>query len=165
MIDIDWLNFEIDEKIYKRLLIFGIVVIVAYLAITYMSLSIPRIYHVDKDTVIDTESVVKTGINSMHRGKMRLKLSGWAYKEGQDVEIFNSSYVLKNKKSGQMYITKTSMTQIPELQDVNESNCLNCGLEAQSVILGLQDGIYEIHILYKNDNENLLVNTGIEVEI
>ena len=165
MIKIDWLNFEIDEKNYKRLLIIGIVIIIAYLAITYMSLSIPRIYRMDKETVVDTESLVKTGINSVHRGKLRLKLSGWAYKEGQAVESFDSSYVLKNKENGKMYIIKAAMMQVPELQDVNGNSCLNCGLESQSIVLGLQDGIYEIHILYQNDNENLLVNSGIEVDI
>lgn len=162
---INWLNFEINEKNFKRILILGIVFIICYLMITFLSFAIPKIYNMDKNTVIDTEGTVKNGINNLYRGSMRLELSGWAYKEGQDVKSFDNYFVLKNRETEKMYILRAGMKLMPELQNVDGYNCLNCGMESQSIILGLKDGAYDLYILYKNDNENLLVDTGVEVDL
>jgi len=163
---IDKLDFEINEKNFKRLLIIGIVIMICYLMITFLSFSIPRIYKMDKNTVIDTEGVVKTGINRLERGRIRLELFGWAYKDGQAIETFESYFVLKNQEDGRMYKLNAELTEIPQLTTVDEKyNCANSGLYSQSIILGLKDGIYDIYILYKNDNENLLVNTNVQVQI
>lgn len=163
---IDWLDFEITEKVYKRILIIGIAIIICYLGIMLLSFAVPRVYNMDKNTVIVQDGSVKNGINSVYRGSLRLKLSGWAYKEGQDVKTFDSSYVLKNLETEQMYIIRAEKTQVPQLQSVDgKYDCLNCGLEAQSIVLGLKNGTYEIFILYQNDNENLLVDTGIQANI
>lgn len=165
MSKIDKLNIEIDEKIFKKILITGIVVVICYLAITFLSFSIPRIYKIDKNTVID-EGTVKTGITNLYRGSIRLEISGWAYKNEQSIESFESYFVLKNKKSEKMYILNTAMEQVPELQYIdNTYYCLNCGLHSHSIILGLQNGNYDLYILYKNNQENLLVNTGVIVNI
>ena len=163
---IDWLDFEITEKVYKRILIIGIAIIICYLGVMLLSFAVPRVYNMDKDTVIVQDGSVKIGINSVYRGSLRLKLSGWAYKEGQDVKIFDSSYVLTNTETGQMYLIKAEKAQVPQLQNVDEKyDCSNCGLEAQSIVFGLKNGTYDIYILYQNDNENLLVNTGIQANI
>lgn len=162
---INWLKIEIDEKIYKRLLLIGIVVMIAYLLITFLSFAVPRIYHIDKNTVLDTEGTVKNGINHLYRGSLRLELSGWAYKEGQDVQTFKSCYILRNKETEKMYQIRAHMKIMPELQFVDGHQCLNCGIEAQSIILGLKNGVYDLYILYQNDHENLLVDTGVEVDL
>ncbi len=162
---IDWLNIKIDEKIYRRLLIIGIAVVAVYLLITFLSFAVPRIYHMDKNTVLDTEGIVKNGVNHLYRGSLRLELSGWAYKQGQDVKTFKSSFVLKNRQTEKMYQIKAGMKMMPELQFVDGHECLNCGIQAQSIILGLKNGMYDLYILYQNDNENLLVDTGVEVDL
>lgn len=163
---IDKLDFEIDEKTFKKIFVIGLVGIVVYLAITFFSLAIPRVYQMDKNTVEDAEGTVQTGINILHRGSMRLELSGWAYKQGQSIERFESYFILKSKENGRMYLLNTQMEQMPELQYINSKDyCLNCGLHAQSIVLGLKNGDYDLYILYKNDNENLLVNTNVVVEI
>lgn len=162
---INWLEIEINEKIYKRLLLFGIIFMVAYLIITFLSFAVPSIYHLDKNTILDTEGSVKNGINKLYRGSLRLELSGWAYKQGQDVKTFNSCFILKNKETEKMYRIKAGMKRMPELQFVDHYNCLQSGIEAQSIILGLKNGVYDLYILYKNDHENLLVDTGVEVDL
>lgn len=162
---IDKLDFEIDEKVFKKLLIIGVVFIIIYLTITFFSFAIPRVYRMDKDTVEDVQGTVQTGINILHRGSMRLELSGWAYKQGQSIERFESYFILKNKENGRMYLLNCQMEQMPELQFVDGYHCLNCGLHSQSIVLGLKNGDYDLYILYKNDNENLLVNTDVVVEI
>lgn len=162
---IDWLKIEINERLYKRLLIVGIVLVMAYLIITFLSFAVPRIYHMDKNTVMDTEESVKNGINHLYRGSLRLELSGWAYKQGQDIQTFNCCYILKNQANEKMYQIRASKKMMPELQFVDGHQCLNAGIEAQSIILGLQNGIYDLYILYQNNQENLLVDTGIEVDL
>ena len=65
-----------------------------------------------------------------------------------------------------MYSLKTQKEQITDLHVVEGGhNALNCGMYSQSIVLGLKDGEYELYILYKNDGENLLVDTGVTVEI
>lgn len=166
MRNIDKLDIEIDEKIFKRLLVIGIVIIIAYLIVMFLSFAIPRVYIMDKNVVEDTEGTVKTGINILHRGSMRLELFGWAYKEGQSIERFESYFILKSQENGRMYILNTQMQEVPELQYIDSKyKCLNCGLHSQSIVMGLKNGDYDLYILYKNDNENLLVNTDVVVEI
>ncbi len=162
---INWLKIEMNEKLYKRLLWIGMIVVIVYLLITFLSFAMPRVYHMDKKTVMDTENAVKCGINHLYRGRLRLELSGWAYKQGQAIGTFNSCYILKNKKTEKMYQIKAGMKIMPELQFIDGYHCLNAGIEAQSIILGLPNGVYDLYILYQNDNENLLVNTGIEVDL
>ena len=116
MRNIDKLDIEIDEKNFKRLLVIGIVIIIAYLIVMFLSFAIPRVYIMDKNVVEDTEGTVKTGINILHRGSMRLELFGWAYKEGQSIERFESYFILKSQENGRMYILNTQMQEVPELQ-------------------------------------------------
>ena len=46
----DKLDIEIEGKIYKRLFIIGIVAVICYLAVTFLSFAVPRIYILDKNT-------------------------------------------------------------------------------------------------------------------
>ena len=162
---IDWLNFEINEKNYKKILIIGIVIILIYLIITFITFAIPSIYHMEKNTVEDTQGVIKTDVNGLYRGSFKLQISAWAYKEGQDLKTFDNYFILKSKANGKMYKIRAAKKTVPELQFVDGYNCLNCGMEAQSIVLGLQDGDYELYILYKSDNENMLVDTGVNIEL
>lgn len=162
----DKLDIEIEGKIYKRLFIIGIVAVICYVAITVLSFAIPRVYILDKNTVVDTEGSVKNGINTLYRGSLRLEIAGWAYKQGQDIKTFDSCFLLKNKGTERMYMLKTGKQYMTDLHVVEGGyNALNSGLYSQSIVLGLKDGEYELLILYKNDGENLLVDTGVTVEI
>ena len=163
---INKLDIEISEKLYKNLLIFLIIIILVYIAVTFFSFAIPQKYKMEKNIVMDNDGIIKNGINMLKKGKNRLTLSGWAYKTGQDVKIFNSHFIIKNKQTDKMYILKTTMNIIDQLNNVDEIyDCSKCGLDSQILIFGLKKGAYELYILYENDNENLLVNTGINFEI
>ena len=165
MITIDWLNVEINEKMYKRLLIIGICVMIGYLTITFVSFAIPKRYVMKEGTVLDTEKTVQNGIDHLHRGIFALEISGWAYQEGQGVETFNSSFILKNRETEKMYLIRTGVKDVPELQFVDGKNCLKCGLTSRSLVFGMKKGCYDLYILYQNNDENLLVNTNVEVRM
>lgn len=163
---INWLNLEINEKIYQRILFIGIIIIFFYLLITFITFALPKPYKISNNAIIDESNVIKTGINSVYKGRIRLELSGWAYKEGQDIKKFNCSYVLKNIETEKMYLLHSEMKNIPELSNVDGTyDCSNSGLEAKNLTFGIKNGTYDIYILYKNDGENILANTGIQVNI
>lgn len=165
MIKINWLDWEIEGKIYQRILFLGIGIIVIYLIVTFVSFAMPHRYKMSESTRFDTENSVKNGIMSLYKGKHRLEVSGWAYKQGQAVKTFNSSFVLKNEENEKMYQLKTGMQEIQELQFVDNLNCLNCGLKAQSFCVGMPSGVYHLYILYQNDGEDLLVDTSQKIEL
>lgn len=166
LITIKILDLEIDEKVYKRILIIGIVLIICYCMISFLSLAIPRIYIMDKDTMIAEDGEVVTSIDMLYRGSLRLELSGWAYKKDESVDTFESYFILKSQDSGRMFILQTERREVPDLLTVDgKYNCKYSGLHAKSIILGLKDGNYDLYILYKNNNENLMVDTGIVVSL
>ena len=109
---------------------------------------------------------MKNGVNSLYRGANRLDIFGWAYKQGQDLKRFENYYVLKNTKTDKMYILNTGMKDIPELEKVEAKyDCSNGGMRSQTIVLGIDDGTYELYVLYKSDGESILSNTHVVVEI
>ena len=165
MIKISWLDVEIEGKVYKRVMIAGIVICMIYLLITFMSFALPSVYHLDKNTKVDTEHTVKNGILNLYRGSLRLEISGWAYKERQAIENFKSSFILKNRENEKMYLLKTGMELVEENQFIDGYECLKSGLKSESIVLGWPNAGYDLYILYQNDGENLLVDTGVEVNL
>lgn len=166
MVKIDFLDIEINEKIYKRILVVGIILIISYLIITFFGFAFPGVYKLDSKTVLDEENKVKTGISEIYRGNLRLRLSGFAYKEGESIKSFNSYYVLKNIENGKMYKIKAEMKDIPELNNIDENfDYSKGGLASECFVIGMKKGVYDLYILYKNNDENLLVNTGLQVNI
>ncbi len=159
-------NIEINEKIYKKLLIIGMIVMIAYVLITFLYFSVPRIYRMNPNTKIDMTGSVKNGVNLLKRGKATLEISAWAYREGQSVQTCKSCLILKSQETGRMYQLQTDIKEVPELQVVEgKYDCLQSGIYAKSIVLGLKDGNYDLLILYQNDQENVLVNTEVVVEI
>lgn len=166
MVKIDFLDLEINEKIYKRIIIVGIILILGYLIITFSCFAFPKVYKVDSKTISDDENKVKTGISEIYRGNLKLRLSGFAYKEGENIKSFNSYYILKNTENGKMYKITAEMKDIPELNNIDENmQYSKGGMVSESFIIGIKKGIYDLYILYQNNDNNLLVNTGLQVNI
>lgn len=166
MVKIDFLNIEITEKIYKRILVVGIILILSYLIITFSCFAFPKVYKMDSKTISDDEKKVKTGISEIYRGNLRLRLSGFAYKEGENIKSFNSYYILKNTENGKMYKIKAEMKDIPELNNIDENiQYSKGGMASECFVIGMKKGVYDLCILYKNNNDDLLVNTGLQVNI
>ena len=166
MVKIDFLDIEINEKIYKRILVIGIILIISYLIITFFGFAFPGVYRNDSKTVIDEENKIKTGISEIYRGSLRLRISGFAYKEGESIKSVNSCYVLKNLENGKMYKIKAETKVIPELNSIDDSfDYSKGGLMSECFVIGMKKGVYDLYILYKNNDEDLLVNTSLQVNI
>lgn len=113
------LDFEMNEKNFKKVLIVGIIIVICYLMITVVSFALPRIYLLEKNTILDTDGTVKCGIDILYRGRFKLEISGWAYKEGENLERSESYFILKSQETGRMYILQAETEQVPELQFVD----------------------------------------------
>lgn len=159
------LDIEIDEAIFKKLIIASLILIFIYGALTVVSYAMLEPYTLETETTVNDDEI-RTGISVLNQGTKKLKIEGWAYKTGQSIEKFNSSFVLKNKETGKMYLIKTAMQTVEELRTVDGVyDCSKAGMSAECIIAGLDNGIYDICILYKNDNENVFAETAITLQV
>lgn len=158
------LEAEINEKIFKRLAMVFLVLIFLFALIVLIQYSVLKPYTLGDTTTVDDVDIVEGVV--VNKGTRMIEVIGHAYKTGEKVEKFNSSFVLRNKESGKMYKMHTTMEKRLELMAVDEIyDCSNSGMRAKSFIIGLEDGIYDICIAYNNDGHDIFSETGIEVEI
>lgn len=157
-----FLEVEIDEIIFRRLVITALILIVLYMAISMSSILILKNYTLGPDTSANDEGI-NTKVDSLEGiGSKKIEITGWAYREGDKIETINSNFVLKNQDTDQMYLMKTVMEKKDTLEGTGYENC---GLHAQCLTLGLPKGRYQIYILYRNNNEDILADTLIPFEI
>ena len=159
-----FLEAEINEKIFKRLAIVGLILIFLFALIVLIQYSMLKPYTLGNNTTVDDVDIVESV--AVNKGTRMIEIVGYAYKTGENVETFNSSFILKNKESGKMYKMHTTMEKRLELMAVDEIyDCSNCGMIAKSFTIGLKPGIYDVCIAYNNNGHDIFSETGIEVEI
>lgn len=157
----EFLNIEITEKLYIKILIISIALIIVYLGLTMSSLLIFKSYSLGPNTSVNDEGI-NMHIDSLEAKGKKIEISGWAYKEGESITTVNSNYVLKHKESGKMYLMRTKMEENINLTD---EDIKMAGLHAQCLLFGIPSGTYDICVLYQNGEEDILANTLISVDI
>lgn len=158
-------EIEINEKIFKKIMIFFIVLIFLFAGILLIQYSVLRPYHFGNGTRTDEGGEIVKGV-VVGQGNRMIEITGYAYKTGQKIERFNSDFVLKNIESGKMYKLQTTMEKNHNLMEVDGLyDCSNSGMKAKAFTMGLKSGIYEICIVYNNDGEDIFSQTGVMVEI
>lgn len=157
----EFLNIEITEKLYIKILVILIVLVVVYLGLTMSSLLIFKSYTLGPNTSVNDEGINMHIDKLEYKGK-KIEIAGWAYKEGDIITSVNSNYVLKHQETGKMYLMRTQMEENINLVD---EDIKMAGIHAQCLLIGLPKGKYDICVLYQNGEENILANTLINVEI
>ena len=157
----DFFDIEITESRFKKILIISIVVLIIYIALIMSSLLIFKSYKLGANTTVSNEDM-NMHIDVLEVKGKKIEIAGWAYKEGEDLETVNSNYVLKNQETGKMYLMRSKMEENINIEDPKYKLA---GLHAQCLLIGLPKGWYDIYVLYKNNNEDLLASTLISVEI
>ena len=158
----DFLDIEINEKLFIRILIVSIIVVIMYLALTMSSLLIFKSYKLGPNTSTNDEGI-NTHIDLLEKtGSKKIEISGWAYKEGESIGKVKCNYVLKNQETGKMYLMRTKMEKNI---NINEEEHKMAGIHAQCLLFGMPKGMYDIYVLYQNDSEDILAFTLISVEI
>ncbi len=158
----DFLDIEITEARVKKIIISAIILLIIYLALTMSSLLIFKSYTLGPNTSVNGEDI-NTHIDLLESEGKKIEISGWAYKEGEEIGNVNCNYVLKNQETGKMYLMRTQMEENINLADDAEHKM--AGLHAQCLKLGMPKGWYDIYVLYQNDGEDILAFTLISVEL
>lgn len=158
----DFLDVEINEAIFKKVIIASIILLIIYLAFTMSSLLVFKSYSLGPDTSVNGEDI-NTHIDLLESEGKKIEIAGWAYKEGEEVGKVNCNYVLKNQETGKMYLMRTKMEENINLLDDEEHKM--AGLHAQCLKFGVPKGWYDIYVLYQNDGEDILAFTLISVEL
>lgn len=79
----NFLDIEINEKLFIKILIILAVIVIVFLAITMSSLLVFKSYTLGPNTtVVDEEGVINTHIDLLEINSKKIEISGWAYKEG-----------------------------------------------------------------------------------
>lgn len=151
-----FLDIEINEKMFIKLIIVAIIFIIVYMAFTMSSLLIFKTYKISENTKIDENKEINTHIDELEISGKKIEIAGWAYKEDEEIKTINSSYIIKNKSTGKMYKMRTQREMNHNLEDIGNEIA---GIRAQCLLIGLPKGEYEIHVLYKNNDNDILTNT------
>lgn len=159
----DFLNLEINQKNYIKILSISFLIVFVIVGIYYFALIIPKNYTIEKETKVATfeeEKDLIVHIDVLSPGKI-VEIAGYAYLTDDEVFTVDCSYILRNSNSGKMYLAKTiheKNINVPEVYPY-------AGMHTQFVSFGMEKGNYEICVLYKNNENNFLKDTGIRVDI
>ena len=156
-----FLDIEIDEILFKKLIIIGITFIIVYMAFTMGSLLLFKNYTLGPTTSTNDEEI-RTHIDILEPSSKKLEIAGYAYKEGEEIQTVNSNFVIKHQESGKMYLMNSKMY---ENTNVEDEKYIFGGLHAQCLTLGIPKGQYQILVLYRNNNEDILADTLITFEL
>ena len=155
------LDVEIDEKSFKMICAIAVAIILLFCLALYLEIGTLRNYKVPEGMAMDNGKKVEFHIDKVVASRKYIEIAGWAYKKGQNVGYFDSRFVIKNLETNEYKALKTQMTSIDELFSVDSQyDCRRAGMFAKSIAIDLKRGEYQILIEYKNDDENILVDTG-----
>lgn len=157
------LDLEINEDSYIKILCACILIILLILGIYYVSLLTYKPLTLDEDTVVADiyEKGMNLNIDILEKQGNKVEIAGWAYKEEERIKTINSNYVLKNQETGKMYILRTrheDNINVPEEYKIS-------GLHSRFFLGNLKSGRYDIYVLYKNNNNNILAKTGVYLDV
>lgn len=156
-----FLDIEINEKMFKKLITIAIIFIIVYMAFTMSSLLIFKSYALGSNTSTNDEEI-RTHIDILEPSSKKIEIAGYAYKEGDEIQTVNSNFVIKHQESGKMYLMRSKMYENTNVED--EKYALG-GLHAQCLTIGIPKGQYQIFVLYRNNNEDILADTLITFEL
>lgn len=157
----EFLDIEITRKVYVKILIVCIILLIIYMAFTMSSLLIFKSYALGPNTSVNDEGI-NTHIDILEHDEKKIEIAGWAYKEGEPIGKVNCNYVLKNQETGNMYLMRTKMEENINIQEEEHKMA---GLHAQCLLFGIPKGMYDIYVLYQNDTSDILAFTLISVEL
>ena len=156
------LNVEIEEKIFKRLVLASIIVVLSVIVIVFLNLGMMKKYEVPNSIETKTKGKVEYKIDSISTGRKYIEIKGWAYRIGQNIGYFDNRFIIRNEETLEYKALNTQMNIVDEFFSIDDKyDCRRAGMYAKSLALGLKKGLYQVFIEYKSDNENILVDTGI----
>ncbi len=152
---------EIDKKSYVKVLVISVIAVLLLLVIYYISMLTIWPYELEDDTHVTINDNLVVHIDVLEREGSKQLIAGYAYVNGQEIKTVDSTYVLKNKETGKMYKTRCKREVNPNISKEYQ----RAGMRTRFFTNGLKSGRYDIYVLYKNNDLNILANTGIYIDI
>ena len=159
----DLLDVEINKKNYIKILCACIIIVFIIIAIYYITLLTYSSYTLEDGTIVAdiNEQDMNVRVEVLEKQGIKVEIAGWAYKEDEEIKTINSHYVLKNQETGKMYILRTRYEENENVPEVYKKS----GLHSRFILGPLASGRYDIYVLYKNNDNNILAKTGIYLDI
>ena len=143
------------------LITLSLVALVIFLSVLFLSFKITKKidvsnYTVDNGSVLYYMDIFRVNSNSAY-------FEGWVFKQNEDISTVNTYFLLHDTSSDQ-YIRLTSMTvDRPEVAKILTigNKIDNCGVKSNlDMDILNKDHIYELCILYGNNDHKIVVKTG-----
>ena len=154
-------NEEVDKKSYIKVLCFSFAVVVLIVVACYISLLTYQPYELEEETSLETNDNLIVHIDVLEREGSKQLIAGYAYIKDETIETVDSTYVLKNEETGKMYKVRAKREINENIPEVYH----RAGMRSRFLLYGLKSGRYDIYVLYKNNDNNILANTGIYIDI
>lgn len=157
------LNLEVNKRGYIRILCLCILIVIVILIAYYISMLTYKSYNLEEDTIVANinEQDMNVHIDILETQGKTVEIAGWAYKENEKIKTINSNYILKNQETGEMYILRTwheENINVPKDYKIS-------GIHSRFILGNLTSGRYDIYVLYKNNNNNILAKTGVYLDV
>ena len=156
----DFLDKEIDKNLCIKYLLTISVFILVLIILSAIEMLIPKRFN--KDIKISDSDEYVVNIENLNNSKIKLSISGYAFKGPDAIERYNSYYILKNEQTGKMYKLKTKMEQRGNFKGTGVEFS---GMHSQAITLFMKKGKYNLYIWYDNNDENVLLKTDKEIVI
>ena len=156
----DFFDKEMNIKICINYLIAIFAFILIIIILSVYEMLIPKKFNKDIKIVDSDEYVVN--IESLNSSRIKISISGYAFKGPDAIERYNSYYILKNEQTGKMYKLKTKMEQRGNFKGTGVEFS---GMHSQAITLFMEKGKYNLYIWYDNNDENVLLKTNTQVQI
>lgn len=157
------LNLEVNKRNYIKVLCACILIVCIILVFYYISLLTYKDFELEEGTkIVDIDAPnISVHIDVLEKSGNKVEIAGWAYKKNEKIKTINSSYVLKNQETGDMVILRTrheDNVNVPEEYKIS-------GMHSRAIIATLPAGRYDIYVLYKNNQNNILAKTGVYLDV
>ena len=156
----DFFDKEMNKKICINYLIMILFFILIVIILSVYEMLIPKKFNRNIKIVDSDEYVVN--IESLNSSRIKLSISGYAFKGPDAIERYNSYYILKNEQTGKMYKLKTKMEQRGNFKGTGVEFS---GMHSQAITLFMEKGKYNLYIWYDNNDENVFLKSDKEIEI
>lgn len=156
------LEAELEEKYFKKIVLCGALIIAISVLIVFLNFGLMLDYKPSSDAKLKNDGLVEYKIESITTGRKFVEISGWAYRKGKNIGNFDNRFIIRNEETHKFRALNTEMKMVEEFFSIDgKYDCRRAGMYAKSIAFGLPKGLYQIFIEYKNDNENILFDTGI----
>ena len=115
----------------------------------------------EKETSLEPNSKMVVHIDVLEKSGGQELIEGYAYKEDEEIKTVDSHFVLKSEATGDFYKLNTTQVRSENVPEGYRKS----GIKTRFLTSFLKAGRYEIYVLYKSNDNNLLADTGIYVDL